>query len=294
MRGLALALLFAGAFVLAAHAEPRSKAMAILDKAIAGEKDSKVLAQALTEVEALLAKNSRDADAHYTRGWVLSRSNRNDDAVAAYDRAFELDPRLVDAAYNAGVVLGRAGNSKDAVIRFERVLKAYPKHVDAAFNAGQSYYDLNNFGEAAARWETAAKLSPDDFQIAKKLVQAYVALGKPDKIKTARDRVFAMWKSGKNPDLAGLKSYVYDQFTVGVHHVYVYETFEPGNGAIYIAKVIAKDKVIGSVTLEQAGSKYTVGVDKNGAHSTLTDEWKKAPDYKTWKPIAAKAIEAQF
>src|SRR3954469_20831189 len=104
MRGLVLALLFA---TTVAHADPGSKAMGILETAIAGEKDPKVLSRALAELDALLAKNAKDADAHYARGWVLSRTNRSDDAVAAYDRAFDLDSKLVDAAYNAGVVLGR-------------------------------------------------------------------------------------------------------------------------------------------------------------------------------------------
>lgn len=83
------------------------------------------------------------------------------------------------------------GNVKEAAARFDRALQVNKKHVDAAYNAGQSYYDLDDYANAAARWETAVKLAPEDFQVAKKLVQAYVALAKPAKVKAARARVFA-------------------------------------------------------------------------------------------------------
>jgi tetratricopeptide (TPR) repeat protein len=279
----------------------RSEALAILERAIANEKSQASLTSALADLDALLVKNANDPDAHYARGWVLSRTGKNEDAVAAYDRAFELDAKLSDAPYNAGVVLGRMGNSTEAAVRFERALKVNPKHVDAAYNAGQSYYDVKDYAKAAARWETAAKLAPDDFQIAKKLVQTYVALDKPAQAKRARDKVFAMWKSGKDPDK--LKSYVYDQFFVGKYHVYVYEAFDTSGDLAYVwqAKVTVKDKSLGSVNLETSavirasGTPYILGVDKDSEHATLPEHaWKKQPDYKTFKQLATKIIEARF
>ncbi len=294
---IALGLFLLLALSRTAAADKRPPALEILERAISGEKDTKVLTQALADLDALIKKSPKDADAHYARGWVLSRvGKRDDEAVTAYDRAFDLDPRLADAAYNAGVVLGRLGNSKDAALRFDRALRVNPKHADAAYNAGQSYYDVADYENAAARWETAAKLQPDDFQIAKKLVQAYVGLGKPAAVTKARQRVFAMWKAHKDPDLAKLKSYVYDQLAVGKYHVYVYEAFEPSaTMPTFQAKVALKDKVIGSVTLETKDGRYVVGVDKAGEHTVLAEhDWKRQPDYKTWKDIVTKTIEKQF
>jgi tetratricopeptide (TPR) repeat protein len=293
LRGLVVVVLLA---IGAVRADAKSEAIAILERAIAGEKNPKVLADALAELDGLIAKNPKDADAHYARGFVLSRTGKNNEgAVAAYDKAFELDNRLADAAYNAGVVLGRIGNAKEAAVRFERALKVAPKMVDAAYNAGQSYYDLGDYALAAARWETAAKLSPDDFQIAKKLVQAYVATGKADKVKKARDRVFAMWKAGKVPD-AKARSYLYDQFTAGKHHVYVYEAFETTSETpfVYQAKVALKDKVVGSILLETSADKgFVVALDKD-EKMLLPESWKKPPDYKTFRALVIKTIDAKF
>jgi len=295
---VALAIAFEGP----AAAEPKSEAIEILERASANEKSQAALANALVELDALIVKNAKDADAHYARGWVLSRTGKHEDAVVAYDRAFELDARLSDAPYNAGVVLGRLGNSKEAAIRFDRALKVAPKHVDAAYNAGQSYYDTNDFTKAVARWTIAAKLQPDDFQIAKKLVQAYVALGKASDVKQARQKVFALWKSGKDPEVKKEKSYVYDQFVAGKYQVYVYEAFDTSGDAAYVYqfKVTLGARSLGSVNLETSaasrkqGVPFVLGVDKDGEHATLDDTWKKLPDYQLLKPLVTKVIETRF
>ncbi|MEO8704525.1 MAG: tetratricopeptide repeat protein [Kofleriaceae bacterium] len=303
MRRLLVALWVALAIAGPAFAETKSDALPILDRAISKEKDPKALAQALAELDAVIAKNPKDPIAYYSRGWVLSRTGKNADAVIAYDRAFELDARVADAAYNAGVVLGRVGNSVDAAVRFDRALKANPQHVDAAFNAGQIYYDLKDYAKAAARWEAAAKLSPEDFQVAKKLVQAYVAAGKSVPLKRARDRVIAMWKSGKDPELGKQRSYLYDQFAAGKYYVYVYEAFDTSTDLTHVwqAKVTLKDKPVGSINLEtsaalrERGMAFGIGVDKGSEHSALVEhQWKKQPDYKVYKALVARLVDARF
>jgi tetratricopeptide (TPR) repeat protein len=302
MRRVLVALWVALAIARPAFAEPKSDALVILDQAIAKEKDPKALAQSLAELDALILKNPKNADAHYSRGWVLSRLGKNEDAVGAYDRAFEIDMRLADAPYNAGVVYGRMGNDAEAAVRFDRALKVNPRHVDAAFNAGQSYYDLKDYAKAAARWELALKLAPDDFQVAKRLLQTYVAAGKLKDVRRARERVIAMWSQDPDPNKA--RTYVYDQFDAGRYHVVVYESLEPAADMAYLwqAKVALSDKAgaaksIGSVNLETSaalrdrGTPFVIGMDKGPDHSTVSEYgWKKQPDYKTFKAIAIKLL----
>lgn len=299
MRGLLLAVTLAVAIARPAAAEPQADARAVLDRAIAKQKDARALKQALEELDRLIVKNPNDADAHYARGWVLSASGRNEDAVISYDRAFQLDRLMVTAPYNAGVVLGRIGNLKEAAIRFDRALKVSPRHVDAAYNAGQTYYDLRDYKTAAARWEAALKLQPEDFQIAKRILQAYVAAGNTSQIKRARDRVLAMWRTTKDPEIARQKDYLYDLFTVGTKlQVNVYETFEPGGvGATLLQARVsnAADKQLGSIGLERIADGYIVGLDKGGAHTTLSEHaWKKQPDYRAFKSVVRKLVETKF
>jgi tetratricopeptide (TPR) repeat protein len=285
MRSIVLGIVLALAGSAVAD-RAKSPAIEILERAAENQKSKAALAAALAELDALIAKEPRNADAHYARGFVLSRSGKLEEAVAAYDKAFELDATLADAPYNAGVVLGRMGKPKEAVVRFDRALGVNKKHVDAAYNAGQIYYDLEDHAKAAARWETALKLAPEDFQIAKKLVQAYVALAKPTKVRAARARVFAMWKAGKDPDQS--KTYVYDQFKAGKYHVHVYEAFDP-SAFVFQAKIAIGDKLHGTITLEQ----LAITVDKAGERSTAA-QFKKAPAYAVFKDAVKKLVGERF
>lgn len=280
-----------------------SEGIAILRVAMANEKDPAALADSLTKLDELVKQQPKQADAHYARGWVLSRLEKLGDAVAAYDKAFRLDERLADAAYNAGVVLARAGKQKDAAVRFDKALAANPKHVDAAYNAGQCYYDLKKFAKAAQRWTAAEKLAPDDFNTAKKLVQAYMALGKQAEAAKARDKVFALKKAATDPGLQKLKSFVFDQFEVGKHHILVYEAFDTSGDLAYVYQfqVTEQGKPIGSVNLEtsavirEQGVPFVLGMDQGAKHITFSDRtWKTLPAYKDLKAIAIEKIKASF
>ena len=293
MRSASLLLVLA----MTTTASAESEALPILKNAIAHEKDTKVLQDSLTAVDAVIAKNAKDPDAHYARGWLLSRLGKPDDAVTAYDHALQLDPKLADAAYNAGVVLGSLHKEKDAIAHFDKALAIDPKHVDAAYNAGQGYYNTKDFHHAAERWATAAKLAPDDFQIAKKVVQAEHAVGNDGA--SARDRVFALWKAGK---AGGAKDFVFDQCDVGAHHIYASESFDTGGDLAYVDRfdVTDSDKKLGSVNLEtsavirEQGIPYLLGMDKGGTHSQLGKSWKKLPSYKELKPLVVDAIKAKW
>jgi tetratricopeptide (TPR) repeat protein len=282
-------------------APAESPAVEILKRAIAGDRSVRV--QSLAEVEALLARNGKDADAHYARGWILSRLDRGEDAVKAYDRAFALDPTLAAAAYNAGVVLSSAlHRDKDAVAHFDRAFKADPQLTDAAYNGGQGYYNLKDFRTAAERWQAAAALAPDDFETAKKLVQAYRALGDEANASRWRDRVFALRMTSRDPSVAKLKDYVFDQFEVGKHKVFAAETFDTSGDLAYVYHFDVYDgsQRLGSVNLEtsavirEMGTPYLLGMDKPGVHSQLGQAWKTLPAYKDLKPLVVKAISDHF
>jgi tetratricopeptide (TPR) repeat protein len=289
-------------FCAPANAANDSEGIEILRVVMAKEKEPGALDKGLADLDALVGRQPGQAAAHYARGWVLSRLGRADAAVAAYDKAFELDKRLADAPYNAGVVLARAGKQKDAAVYFDRALGADPTHVDAAYNAGQSYYDTKQFATAADRWTTAFQLAPDDFNAAKKIVQAYMALGNDVEAMKAREKVFALKTAAKDPQLAKMKSYVFDQFDVGKYHIYVYEAFDTSGDLAYVYQfqVTERDRPLGSVNLEtsavirELGQPYVLGMDKGGRHTSFSETWKKLPAYKLVKDEAVKKIQANF
>lgn len=284
---------------LASGAHADTDVRAILDNAIQHERDKRVLEESLASLDQWLVKHSEDPDAHYARGWVLSHLGRTADAITAYNRALTLHPRFADAAYNAGVVYGGLKKDKEAIVYFDKALAIDPTLVDAAYNAGQSYYNLKDFAHALARWSAAQKLAPDDFAIARKLVQAYHALGKDAEAVKARDKVFALYKEGK----AGTaKDFVFDQFDVGKRHVYAKETFDTSGDLAYVYRfdVTLDDKRLGSVNLEtsavirEQGVPYLLGMDKGDTHSELGRMFKTLPAYKELKPLVIEAIKTRF
>ena len=295
MRALSLFALMA----LATNARADSEALAILKNAIAHENDKQVLTESLAGIEKLIAKRDKDPEAHYARGWVLSRLARRDEAVVEYDKALAIAPKFADAAYNAGVVLADQKKEKEAISHFEKALAIDPKYVDAAYDAGQIYYNQKDFKHAAERWATAQKLAPEDFQIAKKLVQAHNALGNDAEAAKARDNVFALWKAGK---AGSNKEFVFDQFDVGTHRVFACETFDTSGDLAYVYRfdVTANGKAVGSVNLEtsvvirEQGLPFLLGMDKDGTHSQLGTMFKKLPTYKELKPLVVDAIKLAF
>lgn len=280
-----------------------SPSAAIFERASANEGDQKAMAERLVEIDAVLTANAKDPDAHYVRGWILSRLGRGDEAIASYDRAFALDKKLAAALYNAGVVHAGKGRTKEALDYFERALKVDPKLVDAAYNAGQVAYNTKDFARAAKFWQLAAKQKPDDFDTAKKLVQAYVALDKPKELKKARDKLFAIKKASKEPRVVAMTSYVYDQLQVGKYHVYVYESFDLSGDLAYLYRfdVTQHDRLLGSVNVEtsalirEQGVPFVLGMDKDNKHTTFSEyAWKKQPAYKEARDLAIKVIGEKF
>jgi tetratricopeptide (TPR) repeat protein len=296
MRSLvAVAVVLAVTFPARADDESR----AVLEKAINGASDRKVLDDALAALDRMVAEKPKDAERHYARGWVLSRLERPADAIAEYDKALALEPRLTEAAYNAGVVLARQKREKDALAYFEKALAINPKLVDAAYNAGQSYYNLKNFARAAERWTTAQAGAPDDVAIAYKLVQAYNALHKDAEAAKARERVFALYKAGK---VDNAKDYIFDQFEVGSHRVFAFESFDTSGdfANVYTFDVVDNDNIVGSVRLETSavirehGHPYLLALHKQGGHSQFGTPFKTLPSYKDLKPLVIEVIKQKF
>jgi tetratricopeptide (TPR) repeat protein len=280
-----------------------SPVAALFERVQAGAADAKVLDAGLVEIDAVIAKNAKDPDAHYVRGWILSRLGKGDEAIASYDRAFALDKKLASALYNAGVVHAGEGRTKEALAYFDRALKVDPKLVDAAYNAGQVAYNDKDFAKAARFWQVAAKLRPDDFETAKKLVQTYVALDKPRELKKARDKLFEIKKASKEPRIAAMKAYVFDQLDVGRFHIYVYESFDPSGDLAYVYRfdVSIHDRLLGSINLEtsavirEMGTPFILGMDQNNKHTTFPEHaWKTLPPYKEVRALAVKLIGEKF
>jgi tetratricopeptide (TPR) repeat protein len=79
------------------------------------------LTAALSDFDTAVRLNEANPVAHASRGSVLERLNRDDEALAAYTRALELNPDFADAAFARGALYQRKLRLSNAAADFSRV-----------------------------------------------------------------------------------------------------------------------------------------------------------------------------
>src|SRR5215831_2797898 len=117
----------------------------ILARVAKSKSDPAVAAQALTELDALIAANQKNAPAQYARAQILSALGRKAEAVTAYDAALQIDPKFPDASYNAGVILLGLGKMAQGIAHLEAATATNPKDADAFYDLGQARYNTKDF-----------------------------------------------------------------------------------------------------------------------------------------------------
>ena len=118
--------------------------------------------EALTEIEAALAIQPHAAEALATKGNILIRLQRLDDALACFDQAIAKKPDYAEALYNRGNCRQYLGRPEDAVADYSRALALNPGYEPALTNRGNALCKLKRFSEALMDYEAAAQLRPRD------------------------------------------------------------------------------------------------------------------------------------
>lgn len=90
----------------------------------------------------------------YERGCELE-GDSPEQALAAYRRALQLDPRLPDAHLNLGRLLHERGDMATAESHYRLALDVLPEDPTAAYNLGVALQDLGRLREAVAAYEAA-------------------------------------------------------------------------------------------------------------------------------------------
>jgi tetratricopeptide (TPR) repeat protein len=95
------------------------------------------------------------------RGMDLTAGERYEEAIAAFDRALELEPGNMGIRYNRGEAYRRAGRSAEARADLEAVLAAEGESADLLLALGLVAYEADDFESAAERYERALVLKSD-------------------------------------------------------------------------------------------------------------------------------------
>ena len=97
----------------------------------------------------------------YNKGVALADLERYEEAIAAYEAVLKIQPDNSSALYNKGVALADLERYEEAIAAYEAVLKIQPDALDALYNKGVALADLERYEEAIAAYEAALKIQPD-------------------------------------------------------------------------------------------------------------------------------------
>ena len=128
------------------------------------------------------------AEGYVAYGWVLSLTERLEEAEAAFDKAIDLDPKLFEARFLYGRVSFAQGKLEKAARLYEEANRRRPEDFQSLLLAGQVYDDLGeDVRSREMRWrgvllaEKHLELNPHDTRALSLGANGLVALGERKK-----------------------------------------------------------------------------------------------------------------
>ena len=143
----------------------------------------------LPKVVAWLPENQ---GAWHRLGVALSLSSKYDQALAAYQRALELDPKVAAPHNGIGNVYSDLGQYDQALAAYQRAIELDPKDAYPHNGIGNVYRDLGKYDQALAAYQRAIELDPKDAYPHNGIGNVYFDLGQYDQALAAYQRALEL------------------------------------------------------------------------------------------------------
>lgn len=95
----------------------------------------------------------------FDKGYAAAIAERWEEALVAFNKAIELDPKNAKAYYNRGNACGKLGNYSQAIKDYNKAIELDPKYAAAYNNRGFTYDNLGDKQRANQDFKTAARLN---------------------------------------------------------------------------------------------------------------------------------------
>jgi tetratricopeptide (TPR) repeat protein len=122
-----------------------------------------------------------------TYGQLLERSERVDEAIAAYENALAMSGNLAKIRNQLGHLLLKKGLHDRAIAQMRQAMAIEPNQAGLPFNLASIYVQLGDFKEAAALYRKAISLRPD-------YIDAIHNLGQVLSVTEGNDQAIAQYK----------------------------------------------------------------------------------------------------
>lgn len=126
--------------------------------------------EATSLLDKAIAKNPKDAQAHYYLGVARSSSESASEAelklaIGSFEKAISLDSKLIDAYVNLSAIELAVKDAAGALATAEKGLSHAPKQPDLALNRALALETLGKSAEALSAYGDAVAARPDDFSL---------------------------------------------------------------------------------------------------------------------------------
>jgi tetratricopeptide (TPR) repeat protein len=134
--------------------------------------------EAAEQLAQALALRPQNVDLWSTRGVVLSRLGKKEEALECYTRALELDSLYLPALRNSANGLVAMGRLQEALERYERALALEDQNANGWYGRGVCLARLDRSEEAVQAFRRAVELAPNDAEAWKDLGTCLVKVNK--------------------------------------------------------------------------------------------------------------------
>jgi tetratricopeptide (TPR) repeat protein len=100
-------------------------------------------------------------DIYFMFGLIAMENDKKGRAIANFEKALQLNPRLAEAHNNLGMLYYSASDYKGAASQFQAAIDDYPSFKEAMLNLGNAYKSLKKFEEAEAKLNEVKQMAPD-------------------------------------------------------------------------------------------------------------------------------------
>ena len=117
-----------------------------------------------------VAKLPGASQLHYNLGKVYSDLQRYPEAIAAYRRALQINPKNIEAQCNVGGMLEHSGEYSQAIAAYRKAIGINPSHPEAHNNLGLILRQLGQFEEAMESFKRAIRAQPAGLSFMQNLI----------------------------------------------------------------------------------------------------------------------------
>jgi tetratricopeptide (TPR) repeat protein len=129
----------------------------------------------------ILTRDDADPNALVALGVIYGKANLANEALQAFERAADRDPKLFQAHFNQGLALLKANRAPEALGPLERAVELLPQSLEANVTFGLAGVMNQKYAEAAGALERAWQMDSTNPKVGALLATSYLRTGAASK-----------------------------------------------------------------------------------------------------------------